>query len=219
MVYYRGILLRLQTVVGGANAVTSKVMKVNATVSDAFASKNFGADQSNTWVTFGLYIPNAALTFWNGDGSGDFVTILDPVQITAGFDEYPDVGPTPGWFLYAGPSTNVESTGPPAPTADTWVTVEFHIVRGGMNDGLTELYVDTTLVANITDSTYVVRSMRMGQHVTPTNGSGDIIYIKDVMVGTTRGGSDIFADDFSSGDLSLWDSTFGNVSVVVNPFP
>ncbi len=49
--------------------------------------------------------------------------------------------------------------------------------------------------------------------------ANEIYYATNVLVGTTLGGQETFADDFASGDLAAWDSHSGSVYVIDNPFP
>ncbi len=49
--------------------------------------------------------------------------------------------------------------------------------------------------------------------------TGELYYVTNVKAGTTLGGTDLFADDFSSGDTSAWTITSGDATVVANPFP
>lgn len=53
----------------------------------------------------------------------------------------------------------------------------------------------------------------------PNGVSGEIYYLGAIKIGTTLGGTDIFVDDFSSGDFSKWTSTTGSVSLVADPAP
>jgi hypothetical protein len=109
----------------------------------------------------------------------------------------------------------------PAPFSDplndeTWIAVEMHAVGGTPID--TKVYVEGSLerddnpghsVANWEGFTVGIRFA--------APDSRQVIYIRQVKVGTTRGGSEIFEDDFSGGDLSAWSSTSGDVSVVEEP--
>lgn len=136
-------------------------------------------------------------------------------------------GPPVDWdlFLLGDDGTNgfgwrdsYESGG--TPTGDAYHLIEHHYVAGGDID----VYIDGTLTLHIPSGGFVdVFGLRLGQDLyaegaDPDPGP-DPIYFRHPRIGTTRGGSDVFADDFSSGDLSAWDLTVGDVSVVDDPYP
>ncbi len=91
-----------------------------------------------------------------------------------------------------------------------------------MAGGTNQFYLAGSLIGSgpdfdSTDTVFV----RFGQDLSDAGASTDpdqIAYIDDVKVGTSRHGSDLFADDFSSGNLDAWTSTSGAVSVVNDPF-
>jgi len=103
----------------------------------------------------------------------------------------------------------------PSPAADTWHLIEIHVVPG---DPLYEVYIDGALLFSV-DST---RDPSDAQSIT-CGLWNDVItatsfaYIADVKAGTTRGASDLFAEDFSGGTLANFDGTTGVVSVVAAP--
>lgn len=98
----------------------------------------------------------------------------------------------------------------PAILASTWRTVELHCGASGH-----EAYVDGVAVWSH-DNVFVVpiTAVRIGE----INNTAGPFYVDEVKVGTTRGASDIFSDDFASGDFSLWSFTLGSPAVVSDPY-
>lgn len=104
----------------------------------------------------------------------------------------------------------------PTPFADSLVQLEIHYVA----DTQVEFFIDGLLAWTfVPDQTGNATGLVVGQRDAVAGALGAIVYVDDVAVGTTQGASDIFADDFSSGDFSNWDSTVGDVSVVASPPP
>lgn len=99
----------------------------------------------------------------------------------------------------------------PAIVDSTWFTVELHCESGVANTG----YVNGIQVwTHDPTAPGDVAIVQIGV----TNNTPGPFYIDEVKVGTTRGASDLFSDDFASGDFSLWDSTSGSPSVVSDPY-
>ncbi len=188
------------------------VMKSNHAAGDAYVTKDWGSDESEVWVTFGAAFDSAALTFFNSDYSGDLAEILDGSNVTnTYFYEFPD---PPNYWWVGGFNTGGDETGTAVPDADAWHTYELHFTVNGD----VELYIDTALVAGATDTgSSDARKLRLGLRLT-TNDADAVCYYKAVKIGTTRGASDLFADDFSSNDLSNWGSTTGDCTVITDPF-
>ena len=119
------------------------------------------------------------------------------------------------------PATLTNSNGPgyvnSVFTADTWHTVILHYDGSTIHftfDGVNE---DTPLAGapSHTPATIVAGA---GLSLHTFTGGSQIYYIRDVRVGTTLGGTQLFSDNFASGNLSAWTSTTGSVSVVADPF-
>lgn len=110
----------------------------------------------------------------------------------------------------------------PTPLADTWFDLEFHVKNGNVGPSVSETWINGTLMGS-NDSGWgatLFYGINVGQKFGFTGGlgAGAKVFIDDVKVGTTRGGSDIFADSFESNDFSAWTSTTGAVSVVDDPY-
>ncbi len=183
----------------------AKVMKSDASSADAWAEIDLVTPQPDLWVTFLMRFSPAALTFWAAN-STDFI-VLQPVDHSTTADEI---------YISAGPSwTETWGGAGGTPVADTWQTVELHHVNGGA----AVLYVDGVAVVSGTDDGMSgdVRYVKAGQ-IFASNDPSAVVYINDFKVGTTRGASDLFSDDFESGNLGSWTDTSGAVSVVDDPF-
>ncbi len=184
-------------------------MKSDASIGDAYATADWGSPESELWVTFGLYLPAAALAYWAANGSPPRSGLL--LKFDDGFNEFlqlSDFGSGLRWTDFW-----VQSTDPP--TGDTCLTVEHHYTNGGP----IQVYVDGVLVISTTDlNLSEFSSISLGQDLAGAGGLNpdpdEVVYIQYAKVGTVRGGSNLFSDDFSSGDFSAWSSTTGDVSVV-----
>lgn len=199
-------MLRLR--VRGAHLM-SKVMKANAAVDLAYAEFDF-ADTPEVWLTFGLAFDDAALAYWIANSSSNcFGTICNAFGAPDGNFKF--TSGVPEWTI-VGSFTATSPT--PTPVADTWVLIELHYAA----DGTIELYINGTLALSAPSFHENVGMIRVGQDNGAAFDVAAISYARDVKAGTTRGGTDLFADDFSSGDFSAWSSTFGDVSIVDDPF-
>ncbi len=185
-----------------------KVLRADASVTDATASVSFGS-VSDIWVTVDLSMAAAQLTEWTT--SGGVVKLID---IGGGTDSLYLSGPDGAFGFFWNGAGGSETGNSPPPVAGAWQTLESHYVNGG----LSELFVDGFSVwSTPAFFTGDPAGLDVGpQGSTPATGP---VYYANVKVGTTRGATDIFSDDFSSGDLSAWSSTSGDVSVVDDPFP
>lgn len=217
-------------VVAGACAIVEdpypSVLKSDASAADAYLEKDLGAGAGGVWVEFQLGYPAETLTDWLADIS------FTPNWIMHGLDTTNHCSfPGTGWMNgYYDPDngnawtwqTNASACGSDdtavgSIAAATWVTVELHIK--GANSTV-DLYINSTLVASSTVSiadTSTTRKLRLGQEGN-TPGATNIVYYKNLKIGTSQHGSDLFTDDFS-GDLLNWDTTSGNCTVINDPFP
>lgn len=184
-----------------------KVLKSDGSISDAYVEKDLGASYPELWITVFALIDAASLTQWISDGHNQSLLALfgpgsvpqtDTVLVTS----------APAW------STGWGGTGG-IPAGDIWVLLEFRHVTSGS----TELYINGSLVVAATDLSGVdSRIVQIGQQGVDGNAPS-VVYYDDVKVGTTRGGSDLFSDDFESGGLTAWTTQIGDVSVVEAPIP
>ncbi len=183
-------------------------MKADATDDFAYVEKNLGADYSEVWVTYQIRFDEDTLAIWSGDSfSEDLDEMWDPGHIN------PIDGTSIINFSGLAWATYFDNGG--SPEAGTH-TVEHHLITGP-SSAFSDLYIDGDLVASDDPPAMDdVRYIRLGlAEASPGNPLGGIAYFDDVKVGTTREGDDIFSDDFSSGNLSSWTTTFGDVSAVV----
>lgn len=202
------------------------VLKCDASSADAYLVKD-----GITWPGGGWYaeykvaFPSATLTslaslpsgsvfaaaYWQVfDGTGGsgttsiYNSIGDPPTYSA-------AGVTSPAEMYAvGTNTKTQTS---LFAANLWHTVQIHF--DGTNFNYT---IDGTPYAGLTDTPFstfdsLVVGGRFASHV-----PNEIYYMDDIKIGTTLGGTDIFADDFESG-LSGWDAVVGAATVVADPFP
>ncbi len=121
-----------------------------------------------------------------------------------------DAPPANGWNEQC---DSGQATTSPQPNQAGYQTIELHWKRSNGPGGASDPYVDGVQLWSDTDfydtsATFV----RIG-------GVGDsYAFARSVKIGTTRGASDIFSDDFS-GDLSAWDVVDGDAHLTEDPFP
>ena len=191
----------------------SKVLKADASSALAYVTGP-AVSANDVWISFGLYLSAAALALWTDPGSGDYASLVE--AYATGSDSIdlcdPDFG---AYWIAAGGSGST-----PPPVALTWLDCEAHF---NSVDGFIEFYINGTQVWTGSGSGGSnVTSFNLG--VCPAGGAGAIgagaiAYFRDVLVGSTRGASNLFSDDFSSGNLSAWSSETGDVSVVSSRAP
>ncbi len=183
------------------------VMKTDTSVADAWADADFGVDLPEVWVSYDLAFPGAALAYWIGFGSsGAFHRLYtaDPAELCGTFIFGTD------WF----DDTFSGSGSTPAPVADTWQAVEYHFVSGS----LVEFFIGGVSVYDFVEASALdARHLYVGQ-MAASNDPASIAYARDVKVGTTRHGDDVFAWPPSSTDLSDWTLVTGDVSVIPDPY-
>jgi hypothetical protein len=178
--------------------------------SEAYVYKAF-AEQTDAWFTLEVWAGVATLDAYqpNWDASGSLLQILDDTNDLA--DAYylgdGDLLQTFLEYSWSGDYHDED------PIPETWQLLEVHVAGGAPLD----FYVDGTLVDSSSwnldvgvkpDRIYV--GQRYGYLADPAS----IVYIDNVKVGTTRGGSEIFSDDFEDNTLDAWDATSGDVSVI-----
>ena len=202
----------------GGGGSGSLVFKADGSAADAYLQKGFSQDYTEVWVTFDVGFTAAALTAWNASGSGDFTKLQDlgGTHTVAGVYEIDTVPGFHTWFLHGGSSSN-QSTAAPFPLPSTWQTCEMHIHVAATTT--VNFFVSGSLVCAFTDaSAYNVRNIRLGLYGTVVHTTDTVAYFRNLKVGTTRGGTDVFADPLNDGTFALWDSVNGTCSVVTNPF-
>lgn len=192
----------------------SFAMKSNGAAGDAYLLKDFGSPQAtDVWLTFDMAFEPGALAYWDASayGSGYFGDLLnaDPTEIIA---------------VYLNNALSWENNGVNGwtdagadPVEGEWHHFEFHYEKATPK---TEFYVDGTLLHTSTisggpNSYFDIQQVALGQWY-PGGDAAEIVYHKNVKIGTSREGSELLSEDFS-GDLSAWDVT-GDCTVVADPF-
>jgi hypothetical protein len=187
------------------------VLKTDGSVAAASVRFDLPVDEPDVWVTFDLRFGAAALAFWNTGFGSELMVLDNPIAICE-------------FFTLAGLPTDgygtTNYTGSPANViADVWALVEVHYENGV----IVEVYVDGNLEASGVEPApggyglHDVHSLIIGQY-SPWPDPSSIDYYDNVKMGTTRGASDLFSDNFESGDLSAWSDVDGDCTVVPNPF-
>jgi hypothetical protein len=184
-----------------------KVAKADGSADVASFTISF-VSQPDVWATFNLGLTQPLIDFYTAASAGNFVQIVRLATDDPGDEdlylEDPDIGGI--WFLETFGSI-------PAPV-EGWQLCEIHY-----DGSVAEFYIDGTLVSTTAPFyTGDASVLEMGLVQSSPNDPSAVLYVDDVKVGTTRGATDVFSDDFESGDFSAWDTTFGDVSVVDDPF-
>lgn len=187
-----------------------KVLKADATAAAAYVEFAFDSPAAEVWVTFDLLLPAAAIDLWTANGTENYVRLLSIESSDFVILQDPDVSGE--LWNGEGGVFGGEQGSIPAPTPDSWKTVEVHYQDGGLSEFFIEgATVWSTSAYGSGDQT----SIEFG--VFDASFPGSFIYVGNVKIGSSRGASDYFSDDFSSGNLSAWYATSGDVSVVDDP--
>jgi hypothetical protein len=191
------------------------VLKADASVDNAFIYKDLGSANDEVWLTFDLAYAQAALDFWQLQPFGSAVIgSLMSADGLGGDIEAPFVQYNTPDFVFADGGIGGEQGGTPA-VAETWQTLELHYKRA---DAVNELYVNGVLAYTHThspDSALDIRNILLGQYFA-YGDVAEVVYIKNVKCGSSRGGTQFFAENFDS-DLSAWDVT-GDCTIVADPY-
>ena len=193
----------------------ARSLRCDTSADDAYVQFDFAADESEVWVTLtDCTWDVAAEAVWESEEfSGDFGLIRAHTD-TMGVDTNAQGaslgvdGATNKWY-----QDRSASHFGPAAIADTLYLVELHYDRGVV----TEIYIDSTVIDPAAVDGDAIRDafwVRVGASNGAPNDADAIVLIGDVKIGTTRGGAELFSDDFEDGTLDAWSSTFGDVSVV-----
>lgn len=202
------------------------LMKVtNPDFDNSYVSKDpdpGGPGVSEVWVSFGTRFPLSTVNLWRdqGDGwSGAFIRIFSSTLGNSIAEmwihiDLTHLALTPNWYLYSN-GQEVFSSGPPPPVPDTWNNCEMHIAVTTQTD--VELYAQGVLVASVSsgNTDLIGRIESMGQNFSSIDGGE--VYFRNVKMGSTRGGYDIFEDNFKTGDFSAWDFANGDCTTVLDP--
>ncbi len=200
---------------GGAEQILS-CMKADASSADAYARLliPFGG-YDELWLTYDLAFSDAALAFWQDTVhySGQLATFFDNTPTAT---QSMNMGAPPDVWEIFGYTSGDSST--PSPLTQRWHHIEFHVNQGGT----AHLYVDgVTAISGAMGFGVQFYYLQIGSWDNAAGfnvGADSIAYFANVKVGTTRGGAEVFSDDFLTNDLSAWTTTSGSVSVVANPY-
>lgn len=188
----------------------AKILRADASAASAWVELDLGSNEPEVWVTFKLRFDAAALALWTGSASGWFAQLFDPTHSFA--DDF--------LLIQGGQWQDALEIGG-TPVADTWILCELrYVLDNGFGDIICEFFVDGSLLFSNTFPTFAggeARYVRIGNDASPADPAS-VAYFDDILVGTTRGGSDLFADDFEDGTLAAWTSTSGDVSVIDDPY-
>jgi hypothetical protein len=203
--------------------MASQVLKAeNSAVDSSYVTKEFAADHDEVWITIDVGFFQEALDVWTADPtgvatfSGNFVEIETGSAGSYASSEGLSIdggGPGPEYALLSGRGGAEGTSVLPTPTANVFVTQELHWKR---ND-VAEVYIGGALEISGASLDEAFGVLLIGQRGEAPLDAAAIAYIDNVKVGTVRGGSDLFSDDFEDGTLGAWDATSGDVSVVDNP--
>jgi len=162
----------------------------------------------DVWTTFRMAQYTADLAAWTESGIGNSPFFEVDVGDYSAFPVILEVnGTAPGWDDQTG---NTGTT--PLPVAEAWQDCEVH----SKPDFTFDFYVGGVLVF----SGAGIGVPDLAAHFFFGNFRAynpSVVYYDDVKIGTTRGGADLFSDDFESGDLSAWSNVVGDATVVESP--
>jgi hypothetical protein len=159
----------------------------------AFAEKDLVSLLDEVYVTTSVSFDPTTIT-------GDFILLQDHLGASLC---------APGWSRFGTDweeniNTTASNATPVPQSLGTFQTIESHYNNGVAN----EAWVDGNLLWSTAEAVGgQVQDVLIGQLL-----AGGTAYFDWVKIGTTRGGADLYFDDFS-GDLSGWDAT-NNVSIV-----
>lgn len=120
-----------------------------------------------------------------------------------------DAPPSNGWNENC---DSGQSAALPLANAAGYQVIEIHWKRASGPGGASDPYVDGVQLWSDTDFYDTPATL-----VTIGGGGDTNAYARSVKIGTSRGASDIFEDDFSGG-LSGWDVVSGDAQIVADPF-
>jgi hypothetical protein len=205
---------------GGGGGGGPFALKCDGTSSDAYVYKVLASDLDEFYLTFAIVLPSALISFIEaGNFSGEFYQLYDAADWSGGGSTFNTIE---GLFLNETDAkwwTDSSSGGDfgTAPAGDTGICVQTHI-KVSTNEETVQINGTPFSVTASLSSWGSLHAFQLGYRFTNADAS-EKVYIYDVRLGTTgMGSSDVFADDFSSGDLSLWDGSVGAASVVTSPY-
>lgn len=187
-----------------------RALKADGSAGEAYVEFDCSAEP-DVWVAFRLNLSAAGLAAWTDPGVGNFAYLLD---LSGMFQaDLLVIGDAVTYGDYWTGNGGSEQGSVPPPVADTWVDCEFHYEDGG----LSEFFIGDVTVWSVPENgDGSVTRFKLGVFGPFAQSVGSVAYFDDVKFGTTRGGSELFADDFSSGNLDAWTTTVGDVSLVTS---
>lgn len=190
------------------------VLKADCSAGDAYAEIDFGVTEGDPWyIQLEILIPTATFTALAERiitaalielGLAEDDALFVTAERSSGAADVFANGQR-NYSTNAGPDMPV-----PGALADVYHTILISHVAGTITWNIDGTDAFSYAVAVTLDG------LKIGG-IHSAGLAGEIYYIANLAVGTTPGGTDIFADNFSSGDLSSWTSTTGDVSVVGDP--
>jgi hypothetical protein len=193
--------------------LSGNVLKADGSAGDAYVEVGFAA-QTNLWLTFECYVSADLRQSILDNLYGPLLFKLEVAGLGQGMALEPDggTGPDVVWITTYGAGGDFGLNVAPNST----VLVEIHFTYTGATLQ-TAIFIDGLSVATRSGGfpSPSITGLRLGA----LEGEPEvrtIQYFDNLTVGTTRGGTDIFFDDFQ-GDLSGWDAETGAVSIVTNP--
>lgn len=161
----------------------------------------------DVWATFGMAQHADDLEVWTTSGTTNSLFFEIDNADNSLFPVLLEVsGTDPGWD-----DQNGHTGSSPLPTAESWQDCEVHY----KTDGTFDFYIGGVFVFNGSDFNDLAARTYFGNY---RSYNPSVVFFREVSIGTSRGASDLFFDDFSSGDLSAWTTVTGDATAVADPF-
>ncbi len=199
----------------------TKVCQVDCTTGGGLLEKNFGSNHTgDIWVSCDVAMNAIGLTGLKAlTGSSDFLQTDSHTSQSSGVTWYVDTGPTVKW---AGYNDINDPASTPFNPASAIIALQFYRVVMHVHTGspITQhVTIDGTDIGTMNVTSANQADVRFIDLFQPgiTSAAGGFLYFDNITVGTTEGASDIFSDDFESGNLSSWTTADAIFSVVTDP--
>ncbi len=182
------------------------VMQIQTSAGNSFVLADLGSDQTEVWVSVRLYFDPDTFANLNTD----LTYLMEIGDVTLDPDTFTGVANI--LYFNSGTWSDFFNAGNiPPPVAGAWQNCEFHYDAAGPID----FYIGGVLVFSDTGGSSNIRRVAFGL----MNGFvfPEAELVGDVLIGTTRGGGDLFTWPSSSTDLSTWTTVVGDVSVIPAP--
>ncbi len=193
----------------------TEVLKADCHTADAYVSKTVTLP-SAWWIQADIGAGSAglaALVAATDNHSADLINIV--------------VSPTNEGFYLGDKLTTASLASPTSVSTElyTGTPVANTFPADAMNRVILH-YDGTTMFVTVGGRTlfsYAV-TIASGSHAVRFGGinalhvASEFYYVTNVKIGTSEGGTDIFHDDFASGNTSAWTTTTGSATVIADPF-